>query len=395
MRDSGTGEERPPVIYLDNAATSWPKPPRVVEAMVRFQETAGANPGRSGHRMAVEAGRVLYEARESVATLFNAFDPLRVVFCCNATDALNLALRGLLKPGDHVITGSMEHNSMMRPLRDLERGGVSLSAVPCRANGTIDLESIEGAVRARTKMLAINHASNVTGTLAPLAPLGRIARERGLLFLVDAAQTGGCYPIDVQADNIDLLAFTGHKSLLGPQGTGGLLIGMRVEPKDMVATKTGGTGSRSEHERQPEFLPDLFESGTPNTIGIAGLGAGVQFVLEKGVGAIREREMGLAARLLRGLSRIPSVTVYGTTDPELRTATVSFNIEGLSPSRVGTVLSDEFDIMCRVGLHCAPSAHRTMGTFPEGSVRFGIGCFNTREDIDETLEAVREIASEA
>jgi cysteine desulfurase / selenocysteine lyase len=383
------------VIYLDNAATSWPKPPQVVEAMVRFQETAGANPGRSGHRMAVEAGRMLYDARESIASLFNTPDPLRVVFTGNATEAINLALRGLLRPGDHVITGSMEHNSMMRPLRDLAAGGVELSVVPCRRDGSLDIDSLEGEIRGETRMLAINHASNVTGTLAPVASLGRLARERGLLLLLDTAQTGGCYPIDVQADRIDLLAFTGHKGLMGPQGTGGLVIGERIEPRDITPLKTGGTGSRSEHEHQPGFLPDLCESGTPNTIGIAGLGAGVRFVLRKGVERIREREMELTRRLLRGLAGITPVSVYGTTDVERCTATVSFNIGGMAPSEVGMILDEDFDIMCRVGLHCAPSAHRTTGTFPDGTVRLGIGYFNTAEDIDDTLEAVSEIAAQA
>ncbi|MFP3896664.1 MAG: aminotransferase class V-fold PLP-dependent enzyme [Anaerolineales bacterium] len=382
------------MIYFDNAATSWPKPPGVAEAMTHFLNDVGANPGRAAHRRAIEAGRIIYGAREAVADLFNVADPLRVVFGANVTEALNLALLGYLAPGDHVITGSMEHNSMMRPLRALEREGVELTVIPCSPQGFLDLGDVEAAIRPNTAMMALNHASNVVGTLLPVAGAGRLARRHDLLLLVDAAQTGGAYPIDVQEDRIDLLAFTGHKSLGGPMGTGGLVIGERVDVARMDPLKRGGTGSNSECEEQPDFLPDLCESGTPNTVGLAGLGAGIGWVREQGVEAIRAHEMALTQALIDGLCDIPGVTVYGGLNAQHQTATVSFNIVQKSPSEVGLRLDDEYGILCRVGLHCAPAAHQTMGTFPEGTVRFGLSAFSTREEVDAALEAVAELAGE-
>jgi cysteine desulfurase family protein len=383
------------MIYFDNAATSWPKPPGVVEAMVHFMEKIGANPGRSAHRLAVESGRIVYSTREAVAELFNAPDPLRVVFGHNVTEALNLALRGLLRPGDHVITSSMEHNSVMRPLRALERQSVEVTVVQCSPQGFLDPADVEAAVWPNTTMIALNHASNVVGTLLPVAEVGRIACRHNLLLLVDAAQTGGAYPIDMQADSIDLLAFTGHKSLYGPTGTGGLIIGERVDVDRLEPMKRGGTGSRSEREEQPNFLPDLCESGTPNTVGLAGLEAGVRWVLERGVDAIRAHEVELAQRLIEGLSAIPGVAVHGGHDAHRQTATVSFNITGVEPSEVGLRLDEEYSILCRVGLHCAPAAHKTLGSFPVGTVRFGLGAFNTLEEVETALEAVRQLAQEA
>jgi cysteine desulfurase family protein len=380
------------MIYFDNAATSWPKPPRVAEAMIHFLNEVGANPGRSAHRLAVEAGRIVYNAREAVAELFNAPDPLRVVFGHNVTEALNLALRGLLRPGDHVITSSMEHNSVMRPLRALEQQGVEVTVVRCSTEGFLDPADVEAAVRPNTTMIVLNHASNVVGTLLPVAEAGRIARRHGLLLLVDAAQTGGAYPIDVQADSIDLLAFTGHKSLYGPMGTGGLIIGEWVDVERMEPLKRGGTGSRSEWEEQPDFLPDLCESGTPNAVGLAGLEAGVRWVLEQGVDAIRAHEVELTQRLIDGLTDIPGVTVYGGLDATHQTATVSFNIAGMEPSEVGLLLDEEYGILCRVGLHCAPAAHKIIGTFPTGTVRFGLGAFNTQGEVDAAVAAVGQLA---
>jgi cysteine desulfurase/selenocysteine lyase len=382
------------MIYFDNAATSWPKPPGVVEAMVHFMNDVGANPGRSAHRLAVESGRIVYGAREAVAELFNAPNLLRVVFGHNVTEALNLALRGLLRPGDHVITSSMEHNSTMRPLRALERQGIELTVVQCSPEGFLDPANVESTVRPNTVMVALNHASNVIGTLLPVADVARIAHDHGLILLVDAAQTGGAYPIDVQADGVDLLAFTGHKSLGGPMGTGGLIVGERVDEKRMEPLKRGGTGSRSEHEEQPDFLPDMVESGTPNAVGLAGLEAGVRWVRARGVDAIRAHEVALAQRLIDGLCGIPGVTVYGGLDASRQTATVSFNVARIQPSEVGLRLDEEYGIMCRVGLHCAPAAHRTVGTFPVGTVRFGLGAFNTSEEVDAALTAVEQLARE-
>ncbi len=382
------------MIYLDNAATSWPKPSRVKEAMIKFIEEVGANPGRSGHLLSIEAARIIYETREALSKLFNMKDLSRIVFTLNATESLNLALKGLLKPGDHVITSSMEHNSVMRPLRDIEKKGIEMSIIPCSSQGQLDPQELEKKIQSNTRMIVLNHASNVTGTLLPIREVGLISRKYNLIFLVDAAQTAGAYPIDMKRNGIDLLAFTGHKSLYGPQGTGGLAMGERVKEKEMIPLKQGGTGSRSEFEEQPDFLPDRFESGTPNGVGLAGLLAGVQFVLEKGVQEIHQREIGLIEKLIEGLKGIPQVKVYHPENGENRMATLSFNIAKRSPSDVALRLEREFGILCRPGLHCAPAAHRTIGTFPEGTVRFGLSIFNTEDEIEAVIQAVSMISKQ-
>lgn len=382
------------MIYLDNAATSWPKPPQVKEAMNRFMEEVGANPGRSGHVLSIEAARIIYEAREALSVLFHVKDSSRIVFTLNATESINLALKGLLKYKDHVITSSMEHNSVMRPLRDLENKGIALSIIPCSNEGMLDPREVENKIHSTTRMIVLNHASNVTGTFLPIREVGKIAREYNLLFLVDAAQTAGVYPIEVDKDGIDLLAFSGHKSLYGPQGTGGLVIGERINAKEMIPLKQGGTGSRSEFEEQPDFLPDRFESGTPNGVGIAGLLAGIQFVLGKGVEQIRQNESTLLEKLIMGLKKIPQVKLYGPERQEDRIATLSFNFTYLSPSDGASRLEKEFGILCRPGLHCAPAAHHTIGTFPEGTIRFGLGAFNTEEEIEAAIQAVSLISQE-
>jgi cysteine desulfurase/selenocysteine lyase len=383
------------MIYFDNAATSWPKPPGVTEAMVDFMNRVGANPGRSGHRLSIEAGRIVYEARELVADLVHAPDPLRVVFGANVTEALNLALRGYLRPGDHVVTTSMEHNSVMRPLRSLEsdqRGDpIELSVVPCTSEGFLNLEDLEAALRPETVMVALNHASNVCGSLLPVREAGAMVRKHGCLLLVDAAQTAGAYPIDMEADQIDLLAFTGHKALGGPMGTGGLIIGERVDTDRLVPLKRGGTGSRSESEVHPDFLPDICESGTANAVGLAGLAAGLRWVRAEGVEHIRRHEIELAQRLIDGLQAIHSVRVYGGLDAVRQMATIAFNARGLAPSEAGLRLDDESQIMCRVGLHCAPAAHKTLGTFPDGTLRFGLGAFSSASEVDTALAAVKQI----
>lgn len=380
------------VIYFDNAATSWPKPPVVREAMVDFLDRVGANPGRSGHRMAVDAARIVYDAREAVAELVNAPDPLHVTFGLNITEGLNLALRGCLRPGDHVITSSIEHNSVMRPLRALEQQDVELTVLSCSQEGLLSPADVEAALKPNTAMIVLNHASNMVGTLLPIREVGRIARRHGITFLVDAAQTGGAYPIDMQADQIDMLAFTGHKGLYGPMGTGGLIFGQRLEMGCFVPLKRGGTGSRSELEEQPAFLPDMAESGTPNAVGLAGLNASVRWILAYGIEAIQEHEVKLTQQLIDGLREIPGVTVYGCLDASRQTATVSFNVEGVEPSEVGLRLCDEFNLMCRVGLHCTPAAHKTVGTFPVGTVRFGLGLMNTAEEVQAALDAVCNLA---
>ncbi|MDZ4165138.1 MAG: aminotransferase class V-fold PLP-dependent enzyme [Smithellaceae bacterium] len=378
------------LIYFDHTATSFPKPAAVASAMRAFMNDVGASPGRSGHRLSIEAGRIVYNTRESLARLFNVADPLRVVFTLNATEGLNLALKGVLRPGDHAITSGMEHNSVMRPLRELEKKGVAVTVARCSPGGRLDPMEVEKAIRTNTRLVVINHASNVTGTMMPVREVGRICREKGLLFVVDAAQTGGSVPIDVNADFIDLLAFTGHKGLLGPQGTGGLVIGERLDLRAFKPLKQGGTGSRSEYEVHPDFLPDLCEAGTHNTPGIAGLGAGVDFVLAETVEKIHARQIALITRLMERIAEIPGLKITGEQRPEV--PTVSFNIEGLAPSEVGLILDEEYGILCRVGLHCAPAAHRTLGTFPDGTVRFGLGYFTREEEIDYAASALAEIA---
>jgi len=381
------------VIYLDHAATSWPKPPEVVAAMADFLERAGGNPGRSGHRLSIAAGRIVYEAREAVAELFHAPDPLRVLFTGNATQAINVALAGLLRPGHRVVTTSMEHNAVMRPLRALEKTGVHVSVVPCDRAGHLDLSAWRAALAEPARLAVVNHASNVTGTLAPLAAVADVAHRAGALLLVDAAQTAGVVPLDMIALGIDLLAFTGHKGLLGPPGTGGLVLGAAVEARQLEPLVRGGTGSRSESEEQPEDLPDRFESGTPNGAGIAGLGAGIRHVLARGVESARAHEIALTRQLLNGLRRLPGVHVYGPEDPARRTAVVSCTVAGRPVSEVGLQLDEEYGILCRVGLHCAPAAHRTIGTFPGGTVRLAPGASTTAEEIDATLRAMQELAA--
>ncbi|MBM4444349.1 MAG: aminotransferase class V-fold PLP-dependent enzyme [Chloroflexi bacterium] len=377
-------------IYLDNAATSWPKPEAVYRAMDDFMRRTGASPGRSGHRLSIEAGRVAYDTREALAMLFGVRDPTRIVFTANATEALNVVIRGMLHPGDHVITSGMEHNSVMRPLRAAEQAGVRVTVVPYQPAGTLQAGGVERAIGEDTRLIVLSHASNVAGNLLPIAEAGLIARKRGVTFLVDAAQTAGCCAINVEAMNIDVLAFSGHKGLYGPQGTGGLYIRQGMESR-IRPLKHGGTGSRSESEYQPEFLPDKYESGTPNTVGLAGLCAGVRFVLEQG-GAIQRRERELAAALLQGLGGIPGVVVHGQNSAEGRIAVISFNISGLTPSEVSMGL-EEHGILCRPGLHCSPAAHRTLGTFPQGTARLSPGYFTSDEDIEAALQAVREIAA--
>lgn len=380
------------MIYLDNAATSWPKPEEVYRAIDEFMRTNGANPGRSGHRPSIEAGRAIFETREALARLFGISDPTRIVFTLNATEALNAVIQGMLRPGDHVITSSMEHNSVMRPLRAMEIKGVEISVVACSTEGVLGPQDLEDAIRPNTRLIVLNHASNVVGTLLPIGEAGRIARRNSVPMLVDAAQTAGPLPIDVEALAIDLLAFSGHKSLFGPQGTGGLYIRKGLE-SGIPPLKRGGTGSRSEHEQQPDFLPDKYESGTPNTVGLAGLGAGVRFIQALGPDKIREREADLTRSLVEGLKATEGVTVHGTGDPDKQVAIVSFNISGKTPSEVAMQL-EEADILCRPGLHCAPVTHRTLGTFPQGTVRLSPGYFTSDEDIEKTLEAVRRIAND-
>ncbi len=380
------------MIYLDNAATSYPKPKRVGQAMLYFLEKIGASPGRSGHRLSIEASRIIYQTRENLAELFKVDDPLRIIFTLNVTESINLALKGLLQPGDQVITSSMEHNSVMRPLRKLEKRGVEIKVVPCSSQGVLDPVDIEKSIKKNTKLIVLIHGSNVIGSILPIAVVGEIARKHDILFLVDTAQTAGCYSLDIRKDNIDLLAFTGHKALYGPPGTGGLVLGERVDTKKLTPLKEGGTGSHSEFEEQPGFLPDLYESGTPNTVGLAGLNAGISFILKEGINKIHQYELNLSQKLIAGLKEIPGVIVYGEEQVKDRIAVISFNIKDQLPSEVGLRLDEEYNIMCRVGLHCSPATHKTIGTFPTGTVRFSISWFNTFEEVDQAIMAITNIA---
>lgn len=380
------------MIYLDNAATSWPKPDGVADAMVRFLRDVGANPGRSGHALANAAEHVRLDAREAVAALFNLSDPFRVIFTAGATSAINLVLHGLLTPGAHVVTTGIEHNAVMRPLRGLEARGVSVAVVPCRPDGSLEVTSVEQCLTPATRLIVINHASNVCGTVLPVRDIGALARSRGIPLLVDAAQTAGAWPIDLGADPIDLLAFCGHKGLLGPTGTGGLAISESFDIDRLPPLIHGGTGSRSEQDVQPDFLPDKYEAGTPNIVGLAGLAASVRYVLARGVDVIRRHEQGLAARLIAELKDIAGVQVYGTGDATRQVAVVSFNIAGRTCAEVASSLEQGFGVLCRPGLHCAPVAHRTLGTLPGGTVRFAPGLFTTSDEIERTVDAVRRVA---
>ncbi len=382
------------MIYLDNAATSWPKPPSVPEAVAACIADAGANPGRAGHRMANDAAHIVYNARDAVADLLGASDPMRVILGPNVTWALNLALRGLLRPGDHVVTTAMEHNAVMRPLRALEERGVALSVVPCGPDGTLDPQSVAEVITPDTALVVMNHASNVVGTIQPAAEVAEVAHAHGVPILLDTAQSAGAVPIDMDAWQIDLLAFTGHKSLAGPMGTGGLILSERFDHAKMEPLVRGGTGSHSEEETQPGFLPDKFEAGTMNVPGLAGLVAGIAWIRERGVDDIRAHETAITQRLIDGLRTLPNVTVYGTQDATKQAGAVSLTIDGADVGMVGFRLDDEFGIMCRVGLHCAPGAHRTIGTFPEGTIRLSAGAWTTADEIDAAIVAIAQIAED-
>lgn len=381
------------MIYLDNAATSWPKPETVHEALGAFLRTAGANPGRSGHAMAVAAAGTVDRARQAVARLVGVTDPAQLVFTLNCTDSLNLALRGLLRPGDRVLTTSLEHNSVRRPLHLLGNAGVEVVTLQADRQGWLDPAVVADAAREGVSMIAVTHASNVTGAMLPVADYADIARRHGALLLVDAAQTVGAYPIDVEALGIDLLAFPGHKGLLGPTGTGALAIGSRVDLARFEPLRAGGTGIHSDDIDQPLALPWRFEAGTANTVGIAGLLAGAAAVAEMGVAAIRAHEARQTARLVDGLAAIPGCTVFPVRDEATRSAVVSFVLAGWTPADAGAVLDEAFGIACRVGLHCAPGACATIGAMPGGTIRFSPGPFTSDDEIEAAIAAVAELAA--
>ena len=377
------------MIYLDNAASSHPKPPEVYEAADRMLRM-GANPGRSGHGPALDAAREVLEARTAVAELLGVGDPGRITFTANGTHALNLALMGLLEPGDHVVSTQMEHNSVLRPLAALERIGTEVTLVSADRTGRVEPAEIELALRPHTRLVVLNHASNVCGTVQDAAAVGEICRRRGVLLLLDAAQTAGTLPLDVKDLGVDLLAAPGHKGLLGPQGTGVLYVapGIRLRP-----LLVGGTGVLSESREMPPEMPDGLEAGTLNAPGLAGLTAGVRYLLQRGVAEVRRQEQELLAHLLPALESLDDVIVYGPGDPSRQVAVVSFNLKGRDGAHLGYALDQVYGIAVRVGLHCAPEAHRALGTFPGGTVRASLGPFNTRQDTDDLVRAVRELGA--
>lgn len=385
------------MIYLDNAATSFPKPEPVYRGMDAFVRASAANPGRGGHRRAVEAEGMINDTRRLLARLFGVPRPERIVFGHNATDGLNMAIKGVLRPGDHAITSVLEHNSVSRPLNRLEQDGViALTRVEATAGHLIDPDDVARAFRPNTRLVALTQASNVTGTIQPIEDIGRIARERGALLLVDAAQSAGVVSIDCERDGIDLLAFTGHKGLLGPTGTGGLVVGERAEVRTW---REGGTGGDSTRPVQPEEFPHRLEGGTPNVFGIAGLREGVRLLLERGVEAVLEHERGLVKIFLEALERPERLAWYGADRAIAdrngggRVGLVSVNLSGFAPAEAGAILDEQFDIAVRPGLHCAPYAHRHLGTFPNGTVRLSVGLLTTADDMRRAAAAFDEISA--
>ena len=377
-------------IYLDNAATSFPKPETVYQAMDHYMRKVGTNAGRGSYRRALQADQMLFETRLRLAQLFNAGDASRIVFTANATEAINLAIKGYVSPGDHVIASGMEHNASWRTLRTLEaRGIISLSLLPHEVNGTVDLDRAKDLFTPCTRLVVSSHVSNVTGGILPISELGRICRSRGVVFLVDSAQSAGILPIDVEAMGISLLAFTGHKGLLGPQGTGGLYISEDIELRPL---KEEGTGSESAREFQPNSLPDRYEAGTLNVPGLIGLGAALEYIVQEGLESIAARERELLNYARHQLAQIPGIMLYGPADPGEQIGVLSFRFPRISPEEIAGRLDGDYGIMVRAGLHCAPQAHRTIGTIDTGTVRIGLGHFNTEDDVDQLLRGLEAIA---
>ncbi|RJR32788.1 MAG: aminotransferase class V-fold PLP-dependent enzyme [Desulfobacteraceae bacterium] len=377
-------------VYLDNAATTFPKPPSVLSAMAETYGRIGVSPGRGSYDLASEAEIFVEEARRKLALFFGAPDPNGVIFASNATDALNLAIQGILETGDHVISTRLEHNSVLRPLHHLrEQGMIEYDLVRCDGKGFIDPDEVSAAVRSNTKLVILNHASNVLGTIQPIREIGRVCAEKEITLLVDAAQSAGVVPIDMEESQIAAIAFTGHKGLLGPTGIGGLII--RPELK-IRTTRFGGTGVDSKSPIHTQTLPHRLEAGTLNLLGIIGLSAALEFLDREGIDAIHMREMGLLARLRDGLSTLDRIEIYNAEDLSDHVALLTTNVMGMDPSDVGAILDGDFGIAVRVGLHCAPLVHETIGTFPNGGVRFSMGPFNTDEEIDSAIQAMAEIA---
>lgn len=378
-------------IYLDNAASSCPKPPGVVAAMDACLNELCANPGRGAHRVAVDAARNIYDARKTAASFFGVDDCANIIFTQNATDALNIAIHGYVRDGDHVVSSTIEHNAVARPLKALARNDhVDVTLVPPESDGLIDPEDIAAALKPKTRLVALTHTSNVTAAIQPIAAIGSMLREKGVALLVDAAQSAGAIPIDLGVLPVDMLACTGHKSLMGPQGVGLLCLSPEVE---LQSVRQGGTGTNSEEEQDSLERPDRYEAGTLNAPGIAGLRAGIEYINETGLAKIVAHKHQLTERLLAGLMSIVGVTVYGPTHGIPRAPLVTFNVSDLPSTETAALLDRDHDIASRAGLHCSPGAHRSLGTLEQGVVRLSVGAFTTSDEIDQALGAVDVIAN--
>ena len=377
-------------IYLDNASTSFPKAPTVATAMSDYITNRGININRGSYALAYDVEDTIYTTRQRLNTLFNGHDPSHVVFTQNVTMSLNMVIKGLLKAGDHVLVSSMEHNAVMRPLTQLLDKGITFDTIPCDSTGSIQMDSIEPLIRPNTVALIINHASNVCGTIQPLESIGPLCKAHNLQFIVDAAQTAGVIPIDVKACHIDALCFTGHKGLLGPQGIGGIILTKEMA-QNLTPLIAGGTGSFSHLETLPTHMPDAFESGTLNLPGIIGLNEGLAYIESQGMENIHNHELALTQAFLEGLQSIDVVNIVGKQDIQDRTAVVSITIDSMDPASIAYELESTYHIMTRVGLHCAPRAHQTLGTYPEGTVRFSFGYANTHKDVETALSALHRI----
>jgi cysteine desulfurase/selenocysteine lyase len=379
------------LIYLDNAATSFPKPDRVIDEIARCMRQYCANPGRSSHTIAVRTNNMVMEVREKISDFFNVGSPSRVCFTKNATEALNIAIRGVLEPGDHVVITSLEHNSVLRPLNTLKRDiGIDISIAWGNKFGEITPECIKNIIKPKTRLVAVTLSSNVNGTILPVKEIGEVVNNTDAFYLVDASQDAGTIPLDMEKMNIDMLAFPGHKGLLGPQGTGALCIRKNIRLKPLMQ---GGTGSNSKYLLQPDMMPDILESGTLNTPGIVGLGYGLDFINTFGIDNIRLYKDMLLERLYNALIEIKGVSIYSKLDNN--SGIVALNIDGLDSTETGYILSNEYGIATRAGFHCSPLAHETIGTIKNGVVRLSLGCFNTIEDVDAVATAIKEIAARA
>jgi cysteine desulfurase/selenocysteine lyase len=376
-------------VYLDNAATSYPKPDSVHQVMGNFLKEYGANPGRGSYRMVHEVESQIAAARREVAEFFNAPEPSRVIFTLNATDALNIGIKGTLRPGDHVITTVIDHNSIVRPLNRMEKEGlITVTRLAPGDEGLVAPAAVKAALNSSTRLIATQHGSNVTGAIQPVAEIGEVAREKGILFLLDAAQTAGMWPVDLEEMKIDLLAVPGHKGLMGPAGTGALILGTQAELRPW---REGGTGGDSSYPVQPEEYPHRLEAGTLNTPGIAGMVEGLRYIKQLGLESIREHDLSLVRRFAEPLTGNRKVHLYGPSLEAPRSSVISFNIEGRSPDEVAGIMDSSFNIAVRSGLHCAPGAHEFLGTLPAGAVRVSPGPFNTPEDMDRVVEAIQQI----